>query len=223
MPLVAVPNNWAANLLTANQGETTTYLIILFGIYFFIFDAILNYRMHVRGDRHNLKGFVRHICEADPTKDVCQLANGWFSFWDFYFWVYREAYAELVFTDSYLQYSPDATVRPAGRAPGEQASSTAGAPSSSPGSRPSPSCPSGTILAILRSPRGTPAARTRSSFAGRTTEPVWSSKPSSSRRDPKAIGSQTSTPSSRYTYGENAAPMAWGTSTTMAWGTLKKI
>ena len=65
--------------------------------------------------------------------------------------------------------------------------------------------------------------RSSRSFAGRTTEPVWSSKPSSSRRDPKAIGSQTSTPSGRYTYGENAAPMAWGTSTTMAWGTLKKI
>ena len=124
------------------------------------------------------------------------------------------------------EHGEPSTRRPAGRATGhaiEQPSSTAGGRSSSPGSRPSPSCPSGTILAILRSPRGTPAARTRRSFAGRTTEPVWSSKPSSSRRDPKAIGSQTSTPSSRYTYGENAAPIIAHGSWMMAWGTLKKI
>ena len=68
MPLVAVPNNWAVNLLTANQGETTTYLIILFGIYFFIFDTILYYRIQVHGHSGNLKGFVRHICEARPKK-----------------------------------------------------------------------------------------------------------------------------------------------------------
>ena len=114
-----------------------------------------------------------------------------------------------------------ATRRPAGlasRAHGEHASSTAGATSSSPGSLPAPSCPSGTILAIRRSPRGTPAARTRRSFAGRATEPARSSSSSNSRRGRKAIGSQTSTPSSRYTYGENAATLV-----TMAWGTLKKI
>ena len=110
MPLVAVPNNFAANLLTANQGETTTYLIILFGIYFCIFDAILYYRMHVQGHvpPYPATSVLRHICDADPTKNVCQL--GWFSFWDFYFWVYREAYAELVFTDRYLQYSPESKV-----------------------------------------------------------------------------------------------------------------
>ena len=80
-----------------------------------------------------------------------------------------------------------ATRRPAGRATEraiEPPSSTAGAPSSSPGSRPSPSCPSGTIPTdlLLRLPRGIPAARTRSSFAGRTTEPARSSRPSSARR-----------------------------------------
>ena len=58
-----------------------------------------------------------------------------------------------------------------------------------------------------RRPLGTPAARTRSSFAGRTTEPARSSRPSSARRGRKAIGSQTPTPSSRHSY---VAPMAWG-------------
>ena len=157
--------------------------------------------------------YIKRVCERDPSATGPACEFGWTSGWEAYCWIVNEIYAEALC----------ATRRPAGRAPGEQASSTAGAPSSSPGSRPSPSCPSGTILAIRRSPRGTPAARTRRSFAGRTTEPARSSGPSSSRRDPKAIGSQTSTPSSRYTYGENAAPIIAHGSWMMAWGTLKKI
>jgi hypothetical protein len=96
--MVAVPNNFAANLFTANQGETFTFFIILFGIYFCILDAIVYYRVH-----------VQRICDADPSSfQACQL--GWVSFWHAYFWIQRQAYAELVFTDSYLQYSPESKV-----------------------------------------------------------------------------------------------------------------
>ena len=126
------------------------------------------------------------------------------------------------------EHGEPSTRRPAGRATGhaiEQPSSTAGAPSSSPGSRPNPSCRSGTSPKdLLRLPRGPPAARTRRSFAGRTNAPAKSSRPSSSRRGRRAIGSQTSTPSSRHSYGENdgmnktrlRSPTGSGTATTAA-------
>ena len=84
--MVAVPNNFAANLFTANQGETFTFFIILFGIYFCILDAIVYYRVH-----------VQRICDADPSSfQACQL--GWVSFWHAYFWIQRQAYATACWT-----------------------------------------------------------------------------------------------------------------------------
>ena len=50
------------------------------------------------------------VCDEDPVPRVC--AFGWTvtSGWEAYSWIVNELYAQVLFTHSYLQYSPDVTV-----------------------------------------------------------------------------------------------------------------
>ena len=50
------------------------------------------------------------VCDEDPVPRVC--AFGWTvtSGWDAYSWIVNELYAQVLFTHSYLQYSPESKV-----------------------------------------------------------------------------------------------------------------
>ena len=47
------------------------------------------------------------VCERDPSATGPFCERGWTSGWEACRWIVNEAYAEALFTDSYLQYSPD--------------------------------------------------------------------------------------------------------------------
>jgi hypothetical protein len=50
---------------------------------------------------------ITHVCETDPSATGPACEFGWTSGWEAYRWIVNEIYAEALFTDSYLQYSPD--------------------------------------------------------------------------------------------------------------------
>ena len=51
--------------------------------------------------------YINRVCERDPSATGPACEFGWTSGWEAYCWIVNEIYAEALFTDSYLQYSPD--------------------------------------------------------------------------------------------------------------------
>ena len=51
--------------------------------------------------------YISRVCERDPSANGPACKFGWTSGWEAYSWIVNELYAQVLFTHSYLQYSPE--------------------------------------------------------------------------------------------------------------------